>query len=114
VRLLELQRGHLVVDELQAAVGRNHIDVVRLQAVAAGDLHHRHFGARGDDRRNLAAVLRIEMHHDHEGGPGGVGNGGEEVLQDPDAAGWRADRHDHRRTFATGLCTVGHGVRARL
>jgi hypothetical protein len=111
-RLVERERGNFVVDYLQAPVGRDHIDMVLLQARALADLHHRHFGARRDDRRHLAAVLRIEMHHDHEGGAGVVGKGREQVLQGMDAAGRRADRHDHRRMLVTRLCNERPAPRA--
>src|SRR6185312_5723497 len=99
-RLVELQRRDLVIDHLQPPVGRNDVDVIGFKPVAAADLHYRHFGARREDLRHLAAMSRIEMHHDDERGAGAVGQGGKEALQGLNAAGRSADGDDHR------LCLV--------
>jgi hypothetical protein len=109
-RLVEPERGNFVVDQLQPPVGRNDVDVVRLQAHMLADLHHRHFGARGEDRRHLAAVLRIEVHHDHEGGAGVVGKRREEGLHGVDAAGRRSDRHDHGQALSYPGAPAGAAV----
>jgi len=85
-----------VIDHLQPAVRRNDIDVVGPQPFAGADLHHGHAGARGDDARHLAAVMRVEMHDDDKGGAGVLRQRAEKALQRVDAARGGADGHQER------------------
>ena len=60
----------LVIDYLQSAVRRNDVDVVGFQSLTFADLHNGHLGARRDDARHFAVMLRIKMHDDDKGGAG--------------------------------------------
>ena len=95
-RLVERKRRNLVVDHLQAAVGRNDINVVRLHPLAGGDLNDRHPRFGRQDARQFAAVLRIEMHHHDEGRAGVLRKGGKKALQRRHAARRSADGDDGR------------------
>ena len=62
-----------MVDQLNAAVGRNDIDVVSLQFLRLIDLDDRRAGAPCQNLRQFAAVIRIEMHDHDERGAGLIG-----------------------------------------
>ncbi len=49
-------------------IGRNDVNVTRLDRHTAGNLSHRHSSARSKNAGKLALVLRIEMHDNNEGG----------------------------------------------
>ena len=114
VRLAELDRGYFVVLDLQRPVGRDHIDMVRLQLLALFHLHHRHGGAGGNDGGQFAADIRIEMDDDDKGGAGVPGQRAEERLQGLDTAGRGADGDDGRMAgvvpAAFFLIVVGHSA----
>ena len=90
-RLVEFGERQVLVGDEQLTVGRDDIDMARLEAGAAGHLGDRHFGARREDRRQFALMLRVEMDDDDEGGVHLVGQALEERLQRMHAAGRGAD-----------------------
>ena len=85
-----------MVNQLNAAVGRNDVDVVGLQSFRLVDLYDGHAGPPAENFRQPAAVIRIKMHHHDEGGACIAGKGLEEPLQGCDAARRGSDRHDGR------------------
>jgi hypothetical protein len=93
---LEFRGRDLVVDQLNASVGRNNVDMVGLQFFRLVDLYDRHACAPADNLRQPAAVIRIKMHHHHEGSACMLGKRLEEPLQGGHAACRRSDRHDDR------------------
>jgi hypothetical protein len=99
-RFLEFRGRDLVVDQLNAAVGRNDVDVVGLQFFRPVDLYDRHAGATTDNLWQPAAVIRIKMHYHDEGSACMLGKRLEEPLQGGHAACRRSDRYDDR------LCRV--------
>lgn len=90
-RLLEGAGRDVVVADLEATVGWGDVDMVGLERHRFTDLHHRHRGARRQDIRQLAAVLRREVHDDDEGNARLLWQGREKGLQRSDAAGRRTD-----------------------
>src|SRR5581483_4841195 len=66
VRLVKAQRHDLMIGHFQPAVGRDHIDVVGLDASPVSDLRNRHPGVGRQYVRHFAAVLGIEMHNHHK------------------------------------------------
>ena len=116
-RLVKFRDGDLVVGDVQPAVGRDDIDVIRLQRHRILDLQHGHIGARGQNAGHLAAHIRIEMHDDDEGRAGFFGQRSEQMLQRADAAGRGADAdHDGfglaRLRFLDPLLVARFGHRA--
>ena len=92
-----------MVDHLQAAIGRNDIDVIGLEMLMPADFNDAHLRTGGNDIDQLAAVLGIEMHDHHEGGAGVVWQHRKQVLQGVDTARRGADGDDHREIAAAFL-----------
>jgi hypothetical protein len=99
-RFVKLRGADLVVDHQNTAVGRNDIDAIRRQIFRSVDLCDGHARAACQNLRQLAAAIRIEMHHDHERSPRLLGECREEPLQGWYAAGGCSDRHDGRFSIA--------------
>jgi hypothetical protein len=86
-RLVEFYGRDLVVDELEAAIGGNDIDMVRLELFVVLHLHHRHSRAKPKNVGQLAALFRVEMDDDDIGGAASLGQCADEGLQCLHAAG---------------------------
>ena len=78
--------------ELQKAIRRDDIDMVRQQRLAAMHLDDGHSRARAQNLRQFAAVFRVEMHDNNERRAGIFRQGSEELLQRLDAPCGRAHR----------------------
>jgi hypothetical protein len=81
---------------LQAAIGRDDIDVVGPQPFRPFDLYHRHPGPCREDAWQVAVALRVEMHHHDIGAASLLGHGIEERLKRLYAARGGTDRNDDR------------------
>ena len=86
-RLVEFGDGEMLIGDEKLPVGRNDVDMSRLERDAAVDLGDRHPGPRREDGRQFALVRRIEMDDDDESRVDLVGQAFEERLQGADAAG---------------------------
>ena len=58
---MEVAIGHPHLD-----VRRNHVQMIRLDGHAFGDLNHRHRCVIGQERRECALVLRCQVLHQHD------------------------------------------------
>jgi hypothetical protein len=67
-RLLEFRGGDFVVADVQPPVGRDDINMIRLQWNGLSNLENGHMRAGGQDVRHLAAQIGMEMHHHDKGG----------------------------------------------
>lgn len=85
-----------MIDDLQATIRRDDVDVIGLEPCVGFDLHHRHARACRHNRGQFAAVLRVEMDNDDKGGARFRRNAGEEILQSRYAAGRCPDCDNHR------------------
>ena len=52
--------------DAQVGVGRNHVDVIRLDAQIVRDLVHRERRRASEELRECTLMFRIEMLHEHE------------------------------------------------
>ena len=83
-----------MVDELQAAVRRDDIDVIAPELLPCIDLRDRHPRSRRENVRQFAAMLGIEVHDNDERRAGVIRNGGKKALQGLEAAGGGANCDD--------------------
>src|SRR5262245_46388091 len=109
-RLIKFRCRYFPIRNMELARRCNHIHMVRFQPFRRRDLHDRHAGARRKNVRQFAMTLWIEMHHDHEGGAGCVGERFKESLQGVNAARRGTDTHDHR--LGGGPVSPGRSVHA--
>ena len=105
-RFVEFGDRQMLVGDQKLPVGRNDVDMPRLEADAAGDLGDRHPGARREDARQFALVRWIEVDDDDESGLYVVGQVFKEGLQGANAAGRGADadRRDSLQAASAGDC----------
>ncbi|WP_290892109.1 hypothetical protein [Hoeflea sp.] len=103
--------GHLqsAVADLQIGIGRNHIDVVRLNSHTVLNLNDRHRRVGAQDAGQFAFAIWIEMQHDHESTAAVSRHHVEEAAQRLDAACRRPDSHNwNSRVFGRGTADAGH------
>ena len=113
-RLVERGYRQMMIGDNKLPIGRNDIDMARLQAHPTRDLSHRHFCARRENAGKLALVFRIEMHDDDKRGVDVLGEALEKNLQRPDSS--RGCPDAYRWKPLAGLlsaCSLGSGWRER-
>lgn len=86
LRASEGARGHVIAVDHQFAVGRNHIDAIRLQPCRVFDLMHRHSRLRRENFTERTWMMRVEMNDDDIGEAQVAFDMGEERLQRGDAS----------------------------
>ncbi|GLC91383.1 hypothetical protein Tamer19_07910 [Cupriavidus sp. TA19] len=98
------------VDHGQAAVRRDDVDLVGLDAGGVADLLHGHGGARLEQRRQLAGVVRGQVRDEDEGSPGTGWQGFEKLVQGSYAASGCAETdHGEGKRAWQGFVTIsGH------
>jgi hypothetical protein len=62
-----------MVDQLEAAIGGNDIDMIGLKFLVVLHLYDRHPCAQRENVRQLAALPWIKMHDDDKGGAASLG-----------------------------------------
>ena len=97
-RLVELGDREMMVGRTKLPVGRDDIDVARLDGRQAGNLGHRHFRSSGKDVGKFALATRIEMDDNNERGLDVVREALEKHLEGVDASGGGSDA-DRRKPF---------------
>jgi hypothetical protein len=113
--VVERGRGDRGFADSQAAIGRDYVHGIRLQieCLAVVHLDHVHSRAPGQDARQLAFMIRRQVHHHHEGEAEVGGQRVEELAQRLDASGGGADAHNgqSRRGLgaAGGAAFLCHG-----
>ena len=90
------------------AIGRDDVDVIRLNPHLVERLEHRHAGAALKDFGQKADMAGVKMGHQHEGHPGVGRAGAKEGLEGFQTAGGGADADDGH-----GRSNVGHCRYAR-
>ena len=89
----------------QARVGRDHIDVIWLHAQIVRHLEHRHYGGPGQDLRQCAGVLRIEVLNQHKTQAGVDWQPFQQLREGIQAARRRADADDRKIPAGSGIRT---------
>ncbi len=65
-RLVELGNREVLIDDQELPVGRDNVDMARLERNASGHLGHRHARSSRKDVRQFALVLGVKMNDDYE------------------------------------------------
>src|SRR5262249_35965701 len=91
---LQLRQTQVGVDGIEVGIGRNHVDVVRLQRSGLHHLTHRHLRVRLQRLHEVALVLGRKMHYHHTRKTRFRGHATEEGAQRFQAAGGCADTDD--------------------
>ena len=86
MRLVEFRRRKLVIHDLKAAVGRDHVNVIGEQRLPRSDQDNRHRRASVKNMRQVAPAVRIEMNNHNEGGARLRRDNVEEILKRADSA----------------------------
>ena len=91
-----LQQSQHAVPDRQVMIGRNHKDVIRLEAHAVADHPHRHRRGVLQQLGEMILMGRIEVLHHHEGHSRVAGQAPKEVFERLQPAGRGADSHNAR------------------
>jgi hypothetical protein len=81
----------MLIGDHELPVGRDDVDMARLEPDAAGHLRDLHARSSGQDARELALVLGVEVDDDDESGIDIVGQALEKHLQGMDSSCRRSD-----------------------
>ena len=92
-RLVELGNREVLIGDQKLPVGRDDVDMARLERDAPGHLSHRHARPGRKDVRQFALVLGVKVNDDDERGLDIVGQTLEKRLQRMDSPRGRSDAH---------------------
>lgn len=103
----------MLIGDQKLPVGRDNVDMARLERDASGHLSHRHARSSRKDGRQFALVLGVKMNDDDERGLDIVGQTLEKRLQRMDSPRGRSDADGRealraafvRRRFWNGVVT---------